>query len=277
MLVTGAGGQLGRAVVDAASGHDVVAADSATLDVRDRDAVMQAFGATRPHVAVHAAAWTAVDDCELDLDRAYAVNALGARHVADAAASVGAHVVYVSTDYVFDGCLDRPYHEWDEPHPRSVYAASKLAGEREIGPGATIVRSAWLFAPWGTNMVRTALRLAAGRPVLRFVDDQRGSPTSVLDLAPALVRLAVARMPGLYHVTNQGGATWFELVCEVLRAAGHDPARVEPIATVDLDPPRAAPRPANSVLDNAVLRLEGEPLLPDWHDAVARTVRLLHA
>jgi dTDP-4-dehydrorhamnose reductase len=288
VLVTGAGGQLGRDLVDVLSGRlptggrtdrvgaapacDVVGADHRRLDVTDRGSVLGIVDALHPDVVVHAGAWTAVDACEGDPDRAFAVNALGTRHVAEAARKSGAHVVYVSTDYVFDGSSDRPYREWDLPNPLSVYGQSKLAGERELDPGSTIVRTSWVCGAHGANMVRTVLRLAGQSGPLRFVDDQHGCPTFTADLARTVASLAVDRVPGTFHVTNAGPTTWFDFARAVLEAAGHDPARVEAIATTDLDPPRPAPRPANSVLDNAALRLMGMPLLPPWRDALERMV-----
>ena len=283
VLVTGAGGQLGIDLVGAfaaSSSYEVIAADRERLDVADRDAVRAATAAVAPAIIVHAGAWTAVDDCESDPDRAWRVNALGTRHVAEAAASVGAHLVYLSTDYVFDGTLDRPYHEWDVPNPRSVYGASKLAGEREaqsLVPGAAIVRTSWVCGPHGNNMVKTVLRLATTEKDLAFVDDQRGCPTFTDDLAGAVVGLAVGRRPGIFHVTNQGPTTWYRFAREVVSAAGRDPAKVRPITTAELNPPRRAPRPANSVLDNAALRASGIALLPDHREALARTVRSLMA
>jgi dTDP-4-dehydrorhamnose reductase len=275
LLVTGAGGQLGHDVVAAFSGHDVVGLTHAHLDVTDRDAVLQAITTFRPHAVVHCAAWTAVDACEADPDRAYAANALAVRHVAEGARRVGAHVCHISTDYVFDGTKPAPYHEWDTPAPRSVYGASKLAGERELDADATIVRTSWVCGEHGANMVKTILRLAAERDQLSFVDDQRGHPTFTEDLATAVRRLVVDRRPGMYHVTNQGAVSWFEFAQAVLAAAGLDPARVRPIATAELDPPRPAPRPANSVLDNAALRLSGLALLPDFHEPLVRLVKTL--
>jgi dTDP-4-dehydrorhamnose reductase len=194
---------------------------------------------------------------------------------------VGAHLVYVSTDYVFDGTLDRPYVEWDRPNPQSVYGRSKLGGETEVhavaGPAATVVRTAWVSGAHGANMVKTVLRLGRSDPaaILRFVDDQRGCPTFTADLATALVRLALDRRPGTFHVTNQGETTWFGFARATLEAAGLDSGRVEPIATSELDPPRPAPRPANSRLDNSALRLSGLPPLPEWKDALARLVAVL--
>jgi dTDP-4-dehydrorhamnose reductase len=181
----------------------------------------------------------------------------------------------LSTDYVFDGTGTRPYVEWDKTNPLSVYGLSKLGGEREAGPDATIVRTSWVSGAHGKNMVRTVLQLANGDGPLRFVDDQRGRPTFTADLAGALLVLADSRLPGIFHVTNDGEATWFELVRAVLTAIGADAGRVEPISTAELDPPRPAPRPAYSVLDNAALRLSGLPLLPHWEDALERLVRAL--
>jgi dTDP-4-dehydrorhamnose reductase len=282
ILVTGAAGQVGSEIVTelerrAGERHHgstwhVAGLSRRELDVVSRDSVLAAVVSAEPHVIIHPAAWTAVDDCEGDPERAFAVNALGTRHIAEAARLVGAHVCYLSTDYVFDGAADRPYHEWDVPNPTSVYGRSKLAGERELDPGSAIVRTAWVYGRNGSNMAKTVLRLAAAHPQLKFVNDQHGSPTLASDLAVKVVDLAVARRRGIFHVTNQGSTTWYGFACEVLRLAGEDPGRVQPIATAELDPPRAAPRPACSVLDNAVLRLDGAALLPAWEDALARLV-----
>lgn len=263
VLVTGAGGQLGHDLVGActSAGDDVHAADRSRLDVTDRDQVLGAITSWRPDAVINAAAWTAVDACEGDPERAFVVNALSVRWIREACEWVGAHLVHVSTDYVFDGTLDRPYHEWDEPDPASVYGRSKLAGEREAGPDAAVVRTSWVCGLHGHNMVHTVARLAAERDSLSFVDDQRGCPTFTADLAPALRRLAVDRRTGVHHLTNAGPVSWYEFVREIVAGLGRDPAMVHPIATADLDPPRPAPRPANSVLDNAVWRAAGLPPL----------------
>ena len=278
VLVTGAGGQLGHELVRVCTeaGDEVVACDRAALDLGDRDAVAQAITGTAPDVVVNAGAWTAVDDCESDPDRAWRINALGVRWVAQAARRVRAHVVHVSTDYVFDGTKPTPYVEWDRPNPVSAYGRSKLGGELEVDPASTIVRTAWVCGAHGANMVKTVLRLA-DRPELAFVDDQRGSPTFTADLAAAIRRLAAARLPGTFHVTNQGDTTWYGFVREILEAAGHDPGKVRPITTAELDPPRPAPRPANSVLDNAALRLGGLPLLPHYRVSLDRLLEELGA
>ncbi len=303
VLVTGGRGQLGRDLHDVLVGSvpaggadasvpgilpaltkgfaEVVGPGSDQLNVVDRTAVREAADAFRPDIVLHAGAYTKVDACESDPDTAFAVNAIGTRNVAEAAVGVGAHLVYISTDYVFDGTLDRPYVEWDEPNPRSVYGRSKLGGELEVhaaaGPSATVVRTGWVSGAHGANMVKTVLRLAAENPrgQLRFVDDQHGCPTFTADLARAVVRLALDRRPGTFHVTNQGETTWFGFARAALAAAGLDPECVAPIATAELDPPRPAPRPANSRLDNAALRLSGLPMLPHWTDSLTRLVDFL--
>ena len=273
VLVTGAGGQLGTELVEALAGHDVVAADRDRLDVADREAVLQAVPAIGADVVVHAAAWTDVDGCERDPDRAFRVNALGTRHVAQAARLAGARVCYVSTDYVFAGDADRPYTEWDETAPRSVYGRSKLGGERELVPDDLVVRTSWLCGRRGGNFVKTMLRLAAERDEIPVVDDQRGCPTFADDLAAMVAQLVSSGLRGTFHVTNQGHTTWFGLAREALAAGGFDPDKVRAVRTADLDPPRPAPRPTFSVLDNAALRLSGVPLLPDYRESLERLVK----
>jgi len=299
ILITGADGQLGRDLRDALAGrvptggrrcallgpegprpgldHEVLATDIDTMRVDDRDEVLSTFMAFQPELVLHGGALTAVDLCETEVDTAFAVNAAGTRHISEAAALVGAHVVYVSTDYVFDGTSGSPYREWDAPCPASVYGASKLAGERECRPGSSIVRTSWLCGAHGANMVATALRLADGEGELQFVDDQHGSPTFTADLAPAVVTLGLDRRPGIFHVTNGGATTWWGFVRAVLAEAGADPDRVKPIKTAELDPPRPAPRPAYSVLDNMALRISGLPALPDWQDGLSRLVTALRS
>jgi dTDP-4-dehydrorhamnose reductase len=275
ILVTGAGGQLGSDLIEVFADHQVLGVPHQRLDVADREAVLTLVTSERPTAIVHAGAWTAVDACEADPDRALRVNALGTRHVAEAASRVGARVCYVSTDYVFDGTKSEPYVEWDTPNPRSVYGMSKLGGERELAPSSTIVRTSWVAGRHGQNMVKTILRLAGEHEELSFVSDQRGNPTFTEDLARAIRLLVVERRPGLFHVTNQGSVSWFEFAVAVFEAAGLDPKRVRPIVTTALDPPRPAPRPANSVLDNAALRLSGLPLLDDFREPLARLVAAL--
>ncbi|MEN3273747.1 MAG: dTDP-4-dehydrorhamnose reductase [Actinomycetota bacterium] len=275
-LITGAGGQLGTELARALTvdGRDVIAADVERLDVGDRDAVLGAVTSLTPDVIINAAAWTDVDGCEADVDRAFRANALAVRYLADGARRIGAHLVQVSTDYVFDGTATRPYVEWDAPNPQSVYGRSKRGGELELDPASTIVRTSGVFSPHGHNIVKTIVGLATGGDgPLRFVDDQRTCVTSAADLADVLVRLAIDRAPGTFHVTNQGETSWYELARTVVGFAGEDPARVAPISTVALG--RPAPRPANAVLDNAALRASGMPLLPDHREPLERLVKEL--
>ena len=280
VVVTGAGGQLGHDLLlaGARAGDEVIGFAHADLDITDRDAVHAAVDAMAPDVVINAAAWTAVDACESDPARAFAVNATAVRWLAEACERSGARLVQLSTDYVFDGTADRPYVETDEPNPLSVYGSSKLAGDREataLGRRALVVRTSWVAGEHGANVVKTILRLAAERDEFTFVADQRGCPTFTADLAPMLLQLAGAGWSGTAHVTNQGAVSWYELAREVVAAAGRDPAIVRPIATAELDPPRPAPRPANSVLDNAALRAAGVPLLRDFREPLAELVAQL--
>ncbi len=275
-LITGANGQLGHELVRAAiaSGHEVTATSHETLDITVESEVKSAIRTAQPDVVIHAAAWTAVDACESDPDKAMLVNGTATKYVADAAHAMGAHMVYISTDYVFDGNKNSPYVEDDTPNPQSVYGASKLAGERALGPTDAIVRIAWVCGFYGANMVKTILKLAE-QPQLKFVDDQRGNPTFADDAAAMIVRLAAEKRSGIWHVTNQGDVSWYEFAREVVMAAGFDANKVAPIKTHELQPPRPAKRPFNSVLNNGSLKDAEIELLPDFRVPLARLVRQL--
>jgi dTDP-4-dehydrorhamnose reductase len=277
IVVTGAAGQLGVDLVAAcaAAGDAVIGFTRADLDITDRESVRSQLAAAKPEIVVNCAAWTAVDACEADPDRADLVNGRAVGVVRSACDELGAHLVQISTDYVFDGTLDRAYVETDATNPQSAYGRSKLAGEVAAGVGATIVRTSWVCGAAGGNMVKTVLRLIGERDRLSFVDDQRGCPTFTSDLAPLVRRLAHEQRSGVFHVTNQGAVSWYEFVRDIVAAAGRDPAMVHPITTADLDPPRPAPRPANSVLDNAALRAAGIPLLRHYREPLAELVRRL--
>jgi dTDP-4-dehydrorhamnose reductase len=279
LFVTGAGGQLGHELVEAihAAGHEPIATTHAQLDITDEEAVRIAIGSAKPDVVIHAAAWTAVDACEGDIEKAMLVNGTASKYVADAAHAVGARVVYISTDYVFDGSKPTPYNEDDVPNPQSAYGASKLAGERAMGSDDAIVRISWVCGFHGANMVKTILKLGATMPELKFVDDQIGNPTFADDAAKAIVNIAISGLGEVWHVTNQGVVSWYEFAREVLLTAGMDVAKVKPISTSDLQPPRPAKRPANSVLNNGRMIAEGMALLPDFREPLARLVRQLLA
>ncbi|MFA5773870.1 MAG: dTDP-4-dehydrorhamnose reductase [Ilumatobacteraceae bacterium] len=277
-FITGADGQLGHELVrvSQAVGHDVTASTHGKLDITNPSDVHDALVASRPDVVIHSAAWTAVDACEGDPGRAFEVNGTASGSIANAARMIGARVVYISTDYVFDGTKSSAYTEFDEPNPQSVYGASKLAGELAMNEGDAIVRTSWVCGFHGPNMVKTILRLAQSQTELRFVNDQIGCPSFADDLASMIVRLAEEQRSGLWHVTNSGVASWFDFAKDVLSAAGMDPQRVIPISTSELLPPRPAKRPANSVLDNLSLRSAGLPALDDYKSALQRLVNRLH-
>jgi len=205
------------------------------------------------------------------------VNGTASKYVADAAHAVGARVVYISTDYVFDGSKPTPYNEDDVPNPQSAYGASKLAGEQAMNEQDAIVRISWVCGFHGANMVKTILKLGATMPELKFVDDQIGNPTFADDAAKVIVHIATSGLGGNWHVTNQGVVSWYEFAREVLLTAGMDATKVKPISTSDLQPPRPAQRPANSVLHNGRMITEGIALLPDFREPLARLVRRLLA
>jgi dTDP-4-dehydrorhamnose reductase len=247
----------------------------ATLDISQPDQVLDCVLAAKPQFIVHAAAWTAVDACEADKEKAFAVNGTATASLVSAAEKVGARVAYVSTDYVFDGQKKSPYVETDTVNPQSVYGASKLAGEQALRDIDLIVRISWVCGFHGANMVKTILRIAAAQPELTFVNDQIGNPTFADDAAAMIATLVEHEQQGIFHVTNQGAVSWHSFAQEVLRAAGLDPARVLPVLTADLQPPRPAPRPANSVLENKALAQAGFTLLDDFRIPLARLVQRL--
>lgn len=264
LLITGANGQLGRALRDELADRPSVFLDRQTLDIADLDAVRRVVEAERPDLVVNAAAYTKVDDAESDLQAAYIGNAVGPRNLALASAAIGVPLLHVSTDYVFDGRGTRPYHEYDAPAPRSAYGRTKLAGEeavRSLHPEHYIVRTAWLYHHEGANFPRTMLRLAE-RGEVRVVSDQYGSPTYAPHLARAILLLIPSRAWGTYHFVGQGATSWFELTKTLYRKVGVD-VRVLPVSTADF--PRPAERPRYSVLTTIQ---EPKILLPPWEDAL---------
>jgi dTDP-4-dehydrorhamnose reductase len=285
LLVAGADGQLGREVVRASSGtRPVVALGRRDMDVTDPGAVQVAVAAHRPTVVVNCAAWTDVDGCEMDPERADLANARAVGHLAGACAEVGAHLVQVSTDFVFDGAPGpdgtlAPYGEDHPTNPLNVYGASKLAGEVAAGAGATVVRTTWLQSADGPGMVgRILADLEADGKVggaVELLGDRRACPTFIVDLVPALLRLADERVAGVVHVVNEGVASWAEVGRMVATEVGADPDRIVSIAEADLGPPRPARRPAYSALDVAALRRLGHPPLRHHRDAVSATVARL--
>jgi dTDP-4-dehydrorhamnose reductase len=260
---------LGRAVVDAATrlGHQVVACARADLDVVDADATRRIVAEARPATIVNCAAYTAVDGAESDRESAEAVNVQGARHVASAAAEIGAFVVHVSTDYVFDGSKREPWVESDPVAPLGVYGKTKLEGERavaSVNPAHAIVRTAWLFGAGGRNFVDTMLALGAERDEVSGVTDQIGCPTWTGHLAGALVELAERpNETGIHHIAGAGSCSWNELALEIFERAGID-CRVLPATSEQFVRPAA--RPAYSVLGT---ERRAPLVLPRWQDGVA--------
>ena len=278
LLVTGAGGQLGRALGQLEP--RAVLLERSRLDVADPAAVAQAIGRSRPAVVVHAAAWTRVDDAESDPEGAHRVNVEGTRCVAEAAARAGALLVYVSTDYVFPGDRREGYREDDATGPQSVYGRTKLAGEAEAAAFGRhlVVRTSWLFGE-GHNFIRSILRAAATRHELTVVDDQRGLPTYAADLAGGLLALADAGAEGLFHLAGGGEAGSWADVAEAALAAAGSAASVRRISTAEYLEGRSgpvAPRPASSVLDCTRAAALGVALRP-WREAVADYVALERA
>jgi dTDP-4-dehydrorhamnose reductase len=275
ILITGAAGQLGQALVQEAGrrGWEVLPTDLEELDITDAGGIREVLRRQRPQAVFNAAAATRVDDLETDPDLALKVNSLGPRNLAVACRLLSLKLVHVSSDYVFDGTKEGPYVEWDEPRPLSVYGLSKLLGEkyvREQCPDHFIVRTAWLYGHPGPNFVTAILaqgrRYAAGQD-FKVVQDQRGSPTSALALAPQLLGLAETEAFGTYHATCQGEATWYDFARLILKKAGLA-AKVRPCASREYS--RPAPRPANSMLENRLLKLAGLDLMPHWQDAFSQ-------
>lgn len=272
VLVTGASGMLAHAVVPAlqAAGHEVLPLTHAEADVSFAAQLLKPARAFRPDWVVHLAAFTHVDQCEISVDRAFRVNGLGPRNAALAAAEVGAAVLALSTDYVFDGASATPRREHDPIGPLGVYGRSKLAGERgarEVNPRHVIVRSAWLYGAGGRNFVDTILARARANEPLRVVDDQRGAPTWTIDLAAALLTLMDQREFGTYHVTNSGECTWYDLAVAACEEAGVR-ADVKRIASAELA--RPAKRPAYSALHMGWFEHVAGRSMPHWRDALRR-------
>lgn len=270
ILITGSHGQVGQALVAAlAPRHDLISTTSATLDITRRDTEAHIIAA-QPDLVIHAAAWTNVDGCAQDPDRAYTVNGLGTRHVALACQRLDVPLVYISTNEVFNGCSTEPYLEWDTPAPINAYARSKYLGEayvRELLNRFYIVRIAWVFG--GTrNFVNTIRRLAAAGGPLRVVEDETSNPTYAQDVAAAIARLIDEPAYGTYHFVNEGYCSRYNFAREVLRQSGLEHIPVEPIKLKDYR--RASTPPSFTPLRNFVGAGDLGIVLPAWQDALAR-------
>jgi dTDP-4-dehydrorhamnose reductase len=289
IVVTGTQGQLASSLRLRSNGEDVLCVGRPEVDLERPETILPAIAALKPDVVVNAAAYTAVDQSELEPARAMAVNATGAAAVAAAAAALQVPVVHISTDYVFDGSAPRPYGEDDPTAPLGVYGASKLKGEElalKANPRCAVLRTAWVYSPFGKNFVRTMLRLAQTRDEIGVVADQIGSPTSALSLAEMVV--AVARnlverpdaeaLLGVFHAVDGGEASWAELATAIFArsgAGGGPTARVRPIATSEYPTPAA--RPANSRLSTLKLQQVHGVKPREWRDELAPCVDMLLA
>lgn len=269
VIVFGASGLLGKALLREWSGDAVSGLGSRDADIRDAKRVRQVVQQARPEWIVLAAAYTDVDGCESNQDLAFAVNRDGAVNVATAAREVGARLVFLSSDYVFDGKTSSPYEVEDARNPQGVYGRTKAEAEirlLEVMPDCCIARTSWLFGTGGKCFPDTILKLAASRPALDVVNDQRGSPTYAVDLARAIVQLCRKNAQGIVHVTNAGECTWFEFAREIVSSAGLATI-VRPVSSQQMA--RPAPRPAYSVLSPTSLRALGITM-PSWRDALSR-------
>lgn len=275
IIVTGANGQLGRAVnlqyADSTE-YELINTDVEELDITSIDKVMEFVRDVRPYAVINCAAYTAVDACEKEEDLAFRINALGARNLSIAAGETGAKLMHVSTDYVFDGKGSRPYRETDPTGPQGAYGRTKLAGEnfvREFCSRHYIVRTAWLYGD-GKNFVKTMLRLSETNDKVRVVMDQVGSPTSAGELAKAIAYLLPTENYGLFHGTCEGDCSWAEFTKEIFRLAGKSTV-VEAITSEEYG--AAAKRPAYSILENYMLKMTTDFMFADWHDAIAEYIR----
>lgn len=271
VIVTGANGQLGRAInlQYAGSGeYELINTDVDELDITSIDKVMEFVRDVKPYAIINCAAYTAVDACEKEEDLAFRINAVGPRNLSIAATETGAKMMHVSTDYVFDGNGTRPYRETDPTGPQGAYGRTKLAGEnfvKEFSERHYIIRTAWLYGD-GRNFVKTMLRLSETQDKVRVVMDQVGSPTSAGELAKAIAYLLPTENYGLFHGTCEGDCSWAQFTEEIFRLAGKSTI-VEAITSEEYG--AAAKRPAYSILENYMFKMTTDFMFADWHDAIA--------
>ncbi len=276
VLVTGSAGQLGQDLVLLLQkqGYEVLGCDRQEMDITDLDQCIEIISGFRPDAVFHCAAHTAVDAAETDIDAAYVINATGSRNVALAAERAGAKLVYISTDYVFDGMGTQPYHEYDNTDPKSIYGKSKRAGEilvQSLSSKFFIVRTSWVYGKYGNNFVKTMLKLGREKPLLQVVNDQTGSPTYTVDLANFLLELIQTEKYGVYHASNSGFCTWYEFTQAIFEEAEDIlglkfTAKLEPCGTEQF--PRPAPRPRYSVMEHLSIRTNEFEDIRHWREGL---------
>ena len=277
IIVTGCNGQLGRAInkLYAKDGnYELVNTDVGELDITNIDEVIKFAREIKPYAIINCAAHTGVDACESEEDKAYKINAIGARNLSIAASETDAKLIHISTDYVFNGKATKPYREFDAVGPQGMYGKTKLAGEnfvKEFADRYFIIRTAWLYGD-GKNFVKTMLRLSETNDKVRVVKDQVGSPTSTEELAKAIAYLLPTENYGLFHGTCEGDCSWAEFTEEIFRLADKKTV-VEPITTEEFG--AKAPRPAYSILENYMFKLTSDFMFADWHDAIAQYMKEL--
>lgn len=285
IIVTGANGQLGRAIRDLYSGnteYEIIATDVVegegikSLDITNVDACVKMAKAENPYAILNCAAYTNVDGCEVETELAYKINAIGPRNLSIAATESGAKMFHISTDYVFPGNQDKALTEFDAVGPISAYGRTKLVGEnfvKEFSDKYFIVRTAWLYGD-GKNFVKTMLRLAESNKEVNVVNDQFGSPTSALELAKVIQYLLPTDNYGLFHGTCEGSCAWSDFTKEIYRLSGVDTV-VNPITSEKYKElfPNSADRPHYSILENYMLKLTGDYMFADWHDAIAEYLK----
>lgn len=271
ILVTGAKGMLGTDLIKVLEDKfDVVGVDVDDFDITDRTRVIESLAKINPDLVVHSAAYTNVDDCEEHRELAYRVNGDGAGYIAEACREVKAKMVFISTDFVFNGQKKAPYLETDQPAPLGVYGKSKLEGEKKVQQlldNYLIVRTAWLFGKNGHNFVKTIIKATEEREILRVVDDQVGSPTYTLDLAKAIRILIEKDLKGIFNVTNSGFCSWYEFACEIIKIAEIKKVKVITITSKELN--RPAERPSFSILDKAKFEQQTGAGIRFWKEALA--------
>ena len=268
VLITGGQGQLATDLIQVFNSSDTVALSHQQLDITQRSDVEAALRHYKPDVVINAAAFTDVDKCEDQPVQARLVNSLGPENLIAVANKIDARVLQISTDYVFDGTLERPYIESDDTNPQSIYGQTKLQGEQAMRDRDLIVRTSWLCGSHGSNILKTIVALAQTDQPMRFVNDQRGHPSFTQDIAVTIKQLVEIEAQGTFHVTNQGPVSWYEFAYSILEMMGRPTHQLTPITTDQLDPPRPATRPTNSVLNNQALLTAGLTPPPHFRDTL---------